>query len=39
MKFSDKIYNRFFWAWWHIPIIPALRRVRQKDGKFEARLD
>jgi hypothetical protein len=24
--------------WWFMPIIPALRRVRQKDHKFKASL-
>jgi hypothetical protein len=25
-------------AWWHTPIIPALRGLRQEDLEFEARL-
>jgi hypothetical protein len=25
-------------AWWHTPLIPALRRLKQKDHKFEASL-
>jgi hypothetical protein len=28
------------WAWWHMPLIPALRRQRQTDlHEFEASLD
>lgn len=23
---------------WHVPVIPALRRMRQEDGKFEVSL-
>jgi hypothetical protein len=26
------------WAWWYIPIIPALRRPGQEDHKLEASL-
>jgi hypothetical protein len=26
------------WMYWHTPVIPALRRLRQKDLKFEASL-
>jgi hypothetical protein len=26
-------------AWWYTPVIPALRRLRQKDHKFKASLD
>jgi hypothetical protein len=25
--------------WWHMPIIPALRRLRQEDPEFQVRLD
>jgi hypothetical protein len=25
-------------AWWHVPIIPAIGRLRQKDCEFEANL-
>jgi hypothetical protein len=25
-------------AWWYIPVIPALRKLRQEDHKFDARL-
>jgi hypothetical protein len=25
-------------AWWYIPVISALRRLRQKNGKFKANL-
>jgi hypothetical protein len=25
-------------AWWCIPVIPALRKLRQKDCEFKARL-
>jgi hypothetical protein len=28
----------FWWALWHIPVIPALGRQRQEDHKFEANL-
>jgi hypothetical protein len=24
------------WVWWHVLVIPALRRQRQEDAKFEA---
>lgn len=34
--FIIKIYRKS-WVWWCTPIIPAVRRLRQKDGhKFEA---
>jgi hypothetical protein len=26
-------------AWWYTPVIPALRRWRQEDKKFETSLD
>jgi hypothetical protein len=26
-------------VWWHMPVIPALERLRQKDHEFKARLD
>jgi hypothetical protein len=32
---SNKLYHQ---AWWHAPVIPALRRLRQEDHKFEASL-
>jgi hypothetical protein len=25
-------------AWWHMPVIPALERLRQEDRKFKASL-
>jgi hypothetical protein len=25
-------------VWWHIPVIPALGKLRQKDQEFEASL-
>jgi hypothetical protein len=25
-------------TWWHIPVIPALERLRQDDHEFEANL-
>jgi hypothetical protein len=28
----------FYQAWWYIPVIPALRSLRQKDCKFKANL-
>jgi hypothetical protein len=30
--------SRMGLEWWHIPVIPALRRLRQEDGEFEASL-
>lgn len=27
------------WAWCYTPVIPAVRRLRQEDGEFEASLD
>jgi hypothetical protein len=27
------------WAWWFIPVIPALGRLRWEDHKFETSLD
>lgn len=26
------------WVWWHMPIIPVLKRLRQKDHKLETSL-
>jgi hypothetical protein len=26
------------WAWWYMPVIPALRRLKQEDLEFEASL-
>jgi hypothetical protein len=26
-------------AWWQIPVIPALRKLRQEDCKFKAYLE
>jgi hypothetical protein len=26
-------------VWWHKPVIPQLRRLRQKDSTFQANLD
>jgi hypothetical protein len=26
------------WAWWYMPVIPALERQKQKDCKLEAQL-
>jgi hypothetical protein len=28
--------SRRVWAWWFSPIIPALVRLKQENGKFEA---
>jgi hypothetical protein len=25
-------------AWWHTPVIPALRRLREEEHEFEVRL-
>jgi hypothetical protein len=33
-----KNYKNNHWAWWYRTIIPALRRVRQKDHEFKASL-
>jgi hypothetical protein len=30
--------NKCQLAWWQMPVIPALRRLRQKDQKFKASL-
>jgi hypothetical protein len=30
--------KKFGWAWWYMPAVPALRRVRQVDSEFEASL-
>jgi hypothetical protein len=27
------------WAWWHTPVIIALKRLRHEDHDFEASLD
>jgi hypothetical protein len=27
------------WAWWRMPVIPALGRLRQKGEEFQASLD
>lgn len=24
----------FYWVWWHTPVIPAFRRLRQNNGEF-----
>jgi hypothetical protein len=26
------------WAWWSVPVISALRRLRQENGEFQARM-
>lgn len=31
-------YYNMSQAWWHIPVIPAITELRQKDWKLEARL-
>jgi hypothetical protein len=28
----------FIWAWWHVPIISELRRLRQEDHQFDSNL-
>jgi hypothetical protein len=34
---SQKLETRIpSWAWWFTPVIPALRRWRQIDGKYKA---
>jgi hypothetical protein len=25
-------------SWWHMPVMPTLKRLRQEDGQFEASL-
>jgi hypothetical protein len=32
----DPQNKNFCKALWHTPVIPALQRLRKKDGKFEA---
>jgi hypothetical protein len=31
--------NKISQVWWCTPVIPALRRLRQEDGEFQASLD
>jgi hypothetical protein len=26
------------WVWWHMPVISALKRLREEDGEFQANL-
>jgi hypothetical protein len=33
--FKNKLCDQ---AWWYMPIIPAFRRQRQMDGKFQVNL-
>jgi hypothetical protein len=33
---KKKMFKMWSQAWWHIPVIPALGRLRQKHQKFEA---
>jgi hypothetical protein len=36
---KDLLKNKSInWMWWHTPIIPALGRMKQKDGQFKANL-
>jgi hypothetical protein len=37
-KKKSALRNLYGQAWWCMPIIPALRRVRKEDHKFEASL-
>jgi hypothetical protein len=37
-KFMRMIANKLSRIWWYTPVIPALRRLRQEDLKFQARL-
>jgi hypothetical protein len=40
LKMSNKYFSRYtHQAWWDTPVIPALRRLRQEDHKFEVNLD
>lgn len=36
---SRSKFSRLFWVWWHMPVIPTLIRLRQKDSKFEPKVD
>jgi hypothetical protein len=36
--FFKKKKSREDWAWWDMPVIPALRRLRQKDYEIQASL-
>jgi hypothetical protein len=37
-KLGIRYHNTVKQAWWHAPVIPALRRPRQKNYKFQASL-
>jgi hypothetical protein len=30
--------SKFIWVWWHTPVMPALRRLKQEDHDFQASL-
>jgi hypothetical protein len=36
--FSSSLKQKNSWVWWHTPLIPALRRLRQEDREYEASL-
>jgi hypothetical protein len=36
--FFDKVQSLTQWAWWFLPIIPALGRQKQEDWKFDGGL-
>jgi hypothetical protein len=33
---NKTIKKNLCWVWWYMPIIPALRRLRQEDYEFKA---
>jgi hypothetical protein len=34
-----EIWELLSWVWWHTPVIPTFRRLRQEDCEFEVNLD
>jgi hypothetical protein len=34
----QKKKKRLNWVWWHIPVIPALWRLKQEDCEFKEHL-
>jgi hypothetical protein len=37
-KYTFSISDSWNQVWWFMPVIPALRRLRQEDGEFHASL-
>lgn len=35
---QNRTRSVFSWAWCHLPVIPALGRLKQEDGEFKAGL-